>query len=84
MTGLRRKLIHIVLLSGLMISVAVITAAAVVYFAQDNWSYQQLSGQLRLKLPLQVRELAASFLIPEQSAGRRLLLQRYSSEEGLN
>ncbi len=83
MIGLRQQLIRTVLTSGLLIAATVAIAAGVFYIAQKQWAYNQTISQLESMVPGQIKDLAASFLIPEQSAGRDLLLQKYSSDENL-
>lgn len=84
MIGLRKRLIQIVLLSGLLIAVAVGASATIFYFARSKWSFDQITNQMQSSVLNQSKDLAASFLIPEQGAGRELLLKKYIVDEKLS
>jgi len=83
MMSLRQRLIRVVILSGLLIAGVVASVAIFFYFAQDKWNFDQVTSRLESSVPLQTKDLVASFLIPEQAAGRDLLLKKYIAEEGL-
>jgi len=83
MTGLRQRLIQIVLASGVAIALAVVVATTAFYFAQNKLNSNQTYEQMERVLESQVAALTASYLIPEQSAGRDMLLEKYRESEGL-
>lgn len=83
MSGLRERLIRIVLITTAVTVAAVVLVTVIFSFAQGRWSFDQVTSNLEKPLANQIQELAASFLIPEQGAGRALLLEKYKATEGL-
>ena len=83
MIGLRERLFKIIVTSAVMILAAVTCAVLAIYFAQQNLTYSRVAEKMESKLSSQLGDLAASFLIPEQAAGRSLLLQKYLENEEL-
>lgn len=84
MTSLRDRYIRIVLTSGVVTVIIVVVVTLGLYFAQLRWSADQIASELEKSTGAQNQEMAASFLLPEQSAGRRLLLEKYRSAEKLD
>lgn len=83
MIGLRERLFKIIVTSAVMIIAAVTCAVFAIYFAQQNLTYNRVAEKMESKLSSQLGDLIASFLIPEQAAGRTLLLQKYLESEDL-
>lgn len=84
MEGLRERLIRIVIITGMLTLATGIVVASIFYFAQKRWNFDQITSNMEKPLASQVQQLATSFLIPEQGAGRPLLLQKYKSLENLD
>ncbi|MBX9769437.1 MAG: hypothetical protein K2X47_19330, partial [Bdellovibrionales bacterium] len=83
MISLKKRLFQIVVISAAAIAAVVGGAAILFNSLQNKWNYDQTVMHMEAHLSEQQPEIATSYLIPEQSAGRSLLLEKYIKAENL-
>lgn len=83
MIGLKKRLFQIVVTSAVVIASVVGGAAVLFSVFQNKWDYDQTVAQMEAHLDHQQKDLAVSYLIPEQQSGRKLLLEEYLRSEKL-